>query len=812
MYYLTIRQHDAFRTLLMGFEIPYRKYIASKVVSAFSNEAEFESAMLGKYNLLSPSSPKFLRNTLSKPKNRSNLKSLYKMLSDAEISDYGKVVVDVDVPAVGALNLVTFALTEQFQDLYALFKSYDVFCDLSDKYYYARNKLDHPGARTLEDSHLTPVLQFVRDICTLIPEELFAQKSKDQILAEVTALQQRKTIIPIAINNMGDIPYGDSRIVCRDQEIQKVKEFVYGKPDALRKPHSLCIYGYGGVGKTALAIEVQKQIIRDLLDGTTDYEPKYMLFFSAKRRKLSLAAETGSIVEQTIKWHFETAEELIDLIHSSIQRDSFRGFHEDGLIVIDNLEALSIEDRRKVKLFVDTQTPTEMQFLLTSRNSEDYDDNLKLAGFEAEAGIQFISQYIEENELEVDITEEQSRELTTLAKGNTLVLVLSLRRLSQFGSPVSSIFAEYKSKNVWTSLKKSLSRTPSNAYEVIAEFMYKDTFEQVEDSIRENKELFYKVIKVFAANQGESIDISTLCLLSDDSYPNVENIIDVLCNYLIVEKKETLYSLNGFAEKYVIGRFMPDSETYHKISTEILSRRREVKNSLEQLEHDLESNKAMASIMKDWQIVTEIDRITAAKFYHLYYTVTSAASRGSRALEDAMRVFSEECERAERVTAHPYVKYQKARILQQVDTYTSSTEKHDEQIEKAYIDCIFSIKAIEQYVGIQQTKNYATLLWFYGQHLKKNNRIEETMHYLEEGIRTFESLKNLDQEYLQCLSLLATTYIDYYEEEPARRNQYLVRAKVMYSKLQSHWDDLGKARRYVFQLRDRLKEYGQIRQ
>lgn len=86
------------------------------------------------------------------------------------------------------------------------------------------------------------------------------------------------------------------------------------------------------------------------------------------------------------------------------------------------------------------------------------------------------------------------------------------------------------------------------------------------------------------------------------------------------------------------------------------------------------------------------------------------------------------------------------------------------------------------------------------------------MHYLEEGIRTFESLKNLDQEYLQCLSLLATTYIDYYEEEPARRNQYLVRAKVMYSKLQSHWDDLGKARRYVFQLRDRLKEYGQIRQ
>ena len=29
--YLTIKQHDKFRTLLMGFEIPYRAYIADIV-------------------------------------------------------------------------------------------------------------------------------------------------------------------------------------------------------------------------------------------------------------------------------------------------------------------------------------------------------------------------------------------------------------------------------------------------------------------------------------------------------------------------------------------------------------------------------------------------------------------------------------------------------------------------------------------------------------------------------------------------------------------------------------------------------------
>lgn len=31
--YLTIKQHDMFRTLLMGFEIPYRAYIADVITS-----------------------------------------------------------------------------------------------------------------------------------------------------------------------------------------------------------------------------------------------------------------------------------------------------------------------------------------------------------------------------------------------------------------------------------------------------------------------------------------------------------------------------------------------------------------------------------------------------------------------------------------------------------------------------------------------------------------------------------------------------------------------------------------------------------
>ena len=59
------------------------------------------------------------------------------------------------------------------------------------------------------------------------------------------------------------------------------------------------------------------------------------------------------------------------------------------------MEAVSIDDRRKIKHFIEAQTPPEMQFLLTSRNSEEYESNTRLCGFESEDGKTFVHSYIE---------------------------------------------------------------------------------------------------------------------------------------------------------------------------------------------------------------------------------------------------------------------------------------------------------------------------------------------------------------------------------------------------------------------------------
>lgn len=809
--YLTIKQHDMFRTLLMGFEIPFRAYIADVVTSNYRTDSSFETAMLAKHSMLSPASPQFLRDVLQNAVSQSNLKKTYQKFVTAKTSVDEIVTTDIDLPMVGALNLVTFALTENFGDLHLLFGSYSSYCDLAEKYRYSRNKLDHPGCRTLEDIHLIPVLSFVKDICLFLDDKYFLQKSKDQILAEVVALQQRKNAIPISKNNFAEMPYGEARIVCRNAELERVKTFVYGRPEDLRKQHSLCIYGYGGVGKTALVLESLKQIVRDIQDETTinEYQPEYILFFSAKQRKLDLSPETGKFIERGMRCHFKSADELIHLILSELSIDNFRKFKDEGLIVVDNLETLPLEEREKIKTFVDTQTPSEMQFILTSRNSEEYDANFKLAGFDSSSGIEFINSYNEENSLDITLTHAEKEQLLNLAQGNTLVLVLSLRRLSKKLATVEGLKTEFSNANAWKSLKSSLTATPSNTYEVVAEFMYKDTFEHIEAIFGDHKELFYKILKVFAVIPNDSTDISTICLLTKEAYPDVEAVMDVLCNYLIIEKRETQYALNSFAEKYIVGRFLPDAEHYNSLSIEITSRQRDVRRSLEQLNEDIKNRPSLAKIMSDWQIITDIDRINAAKMYELYGEVKhdceiSGRFRVTSSLEDALK----KCEESERLTAHPFIKYQRARILQMIDNSRVLEEHHADSIQKAFSDAIYSIKTIGQYASIAQTKSYATLLWIYGQHLADTHDYPNSIRYLEEGKISFEEQKLSDQQYYQCCTRLGTVYLDYYLEDRPNRVAYLRKARSIERMLSQNWYSLGKAQKHAVQLRTRLKDFG----
>lgn len=810
--YLTLKQHDLFRTLLMGFEIPYRAYIAHQIIANFPDVNAFETELQTKMQMLSPSDPVFLRQTLPNACSHSQVEKMYQAFVTANLNRNNSIIsLDQDVPMVGGLNIVTFSFIGVFSSLYSIVGSYVDFCLLAEKYRYARNKLDHPGCKTLEESDLVPVLSFVKDICVFLDDMYFSQKSKNDILQEIEVLKNRKSNIPVEINNFFDMPFGESRMVCRENEVSILKQFVYGNQNDLRKKHSCCIFGYGGVGKTALALEVLKEIVQDIQDNNTafEYAPKYILFFSAKKQRLDISSTSGRIFEKSMYQHFSNASELRQLILTSLKISELRGFHDEGLIIVDNLESLLEEEREEIKQFIEVQTPMEMQFIITSRNSEEYEQNIKLGGFEKESGILFIQRYIQENGLDIELNPSEIEELLTLSTGNTLVLVLCLRRLSQRLSDISGLASDFSSNFAWSNIRKNLQRFPGNAYEVVSEFMFKDTFEELEKVFAKDIQLFYKVLKIFAIYHKDGIDLNTICILAKEGYPKVEAVSDILCNYLILEKNHEQYRLNKFAEKYIINRFMPDATTYEELSSIVQQRERQVRSALNKLDTDIKSRPELANIMRDWYIVSDSDKIEAATMYHLYGEANRECSTDSFLKAEAiLEKVIEESKEAENVTVHPYIKYQKARILQLIDRSKILSEVHTEEIMDAFQTAIFVIKTVEQFSMIQQTKSYASLLWLYGQYLSDNNRLEGAIRYLEESKETFEKLRIKDQEFYQCVSKLGMVYLNHYLADRPNNLKYLRMARQISMELQNSYNKLGKTRVFANQLKQELQKYG----
>lgn len=115
--------------------------------------------------------------------------------------------------------------------------------------------------------------------------------------------------------------------------------------------------------------------------------------------------------------------------------------------------------------------------------------------------------------------------------------------------------------------------------------------------------------------------------------------------------------------------------------------------------------------------------------------------------------------------------------------YNIKKQRHVLEIRASYLEAIFTIKAVEQYAVIQNTKSYAALQWLCGQFLADHNEIQEAIRYLEDGRASFETLNILDSQYYQCLTLLGTLYLRFYKENRDGRIGYLRRARIISIKL-----------------------------
>lgn len=775
--YLSTKEHDQLRTIVMGFEVPFRTFISRRLTSVFCTETDFVNAV--NTAVLAPGLSDMFSSEFGKIK--ASPSRYYKLLADAVQACSNKCVPnEIDVPNIATLITLYEAFGNEVNDFMSSFPDHSLLIAQMEKYKYVRNKLDHPQSKTLQTEDMYPVLAFVKEASAAIficDEECYWDKKQVEIENEVLALETKVRSNPIACNNFSTIPFPDNSIVCRQEEIESVKKFVYGNPGALKKKTSLCIFGYGGVGKTAIVTEAIKVIVRDVIDENTinGYKPKFILFFSAKKTKLDFSYTSGNIVEEMVSSDFASCKELEMSIYKLLGIDSYVGFEDEGIIVIDNLEAIDQKERESIRDLVDNKSPQNIQYIITSRNEEPYDERININGFVGSYGIAFIDNYIDENDLELELTQQQKEELLSASKGNTLVLVLALRRLDKRIVTVPGIVTDLNQCSV-KSISKEISSVPLNGYEIVSEFMFKNTFEELEALFEDKGEILNSLLRVFAVYPTKSIDIFTICIITDLGYQDILPMVGLLCKYLILEKKEEKYSLNPFAEKYIVQKLLPDATESEKLASDISKSIAGIKEDLRKLETDLISNEKVRNIISDWSIDYDGDKIAAAKIYKCYSDVYVDCQMGDRFhVETSFDEFSRIVKKIEATTMHPYIKYQKARILQLFSQTRVLTSIKNADISASYSECIWSIRTNGLYSNIMSTKTYASILWIYGLFLDSVSQCKEAIKYLEDAMRYFENIECRDIEYYQCISKLATLYLDEYDK--SGNIEYIERAR-----------------------------------
>lgn len=233
--YLSTKEHDQLRTIVMGFEVPFRTFIARRLISIYETESDFANSLNQK--VLTTGLSEMFSSEFGKLK--ASPSHYYKLLIDAVQACSDKCVSsEINVPNIATLITLYEVFNDKLADFMCAFSDHMLFVSQMEKYKYVRNKLDHPQSKTLETEDMYPVLAFVKEASISIfvcDENCFWDKQQNEIENEVLALETKNRYNPIECNNFSIIPFSENSIVCRQQEIDNIKWFVYGKPGALKK-------------------------------------------------------------------------------------------------------------------------------------------------------------------------------------------------------------------------------------------------------------------------------------------------------------------------------------------------------------------------------------------------------------------------------------------------------------------------------------------------------------------------------------------------------------------------------------------------
>lgn len=754
--------------IIKSFEVAYRSHIAEALVTRFTTLNDFsiainqlDSSIETSYIILSHK----YKNKLRKIKNEvgNHYTKIQKCHSDYLNGDYS----NNPVPYVSDLiDYINFFFNECFKDLTNGFTTIEEFKDYSSKYQLLRNNLSHPASSKILIHQSKEVINFIRRQIFNIDDNKFWFVQKKNIISLIEIFIKNIEDNPLQNHNLFDISFKHRKLLCRDNELQTLKEFILGKEKGYRKSGSVAIYGYGGVGKTALVLEFIYQLIKDLNDGGQERHLDAIFFYTAKEEVLDYSHSSGVLYINEIRKQISSFNGFKDRLLLDLKTSNISDTTSNTVVIIDNIETIPVEEHDLIFDFI-KQSPRNIQYIVTSRNEEPCEDKINIKEFkDAQLGIDFIDEFISSNNLDVYIEVKSKHKLLKASKGNTLILVLSLLMLNSNTSSVQGILSELES-------------IESANIEVIADFMYKNTINQTIKSLVSDGHDPIKVLKIISLYE-VPIDLYSISKLSEVNISSVDTICKLLAEKLILEKINESFTLNEFSNKFIFIKYLPDKIEKRDIKNKIRQHKRELANQLSIFEERKRIEPILRSIMEDWKPKNSIDTIAIASSYILFGDSKVAVRR-----KDAKEVkrIREEFSRNEKMTSHPYIRFQKARtysLFLEIFKRPSDRKAIINDISRSYEEAIEATDFYYPY--IKNTKSYGSINWIYGLFIQKHkNESQRAIRYLEDGYEVFKKLKIVDKSFFTLLNSLSGAYKRRYIDTKDKR--YLIELSKLYDDL-----------------------------
>lgn len=703
----------------------------------------------------------------------SNKSDIYDAIKYAErctkTKDFGQEQNVLFVNQIVDLSLLFF--NPDFINLSSKFSNIEQFVFHSVSYQRIRNDLSHPASSKIIVMEAKEVIIYVDKLMEVLNDKYFWFKSKKEISEFIDSFLDDVNTETLKVHNLNEIWGQHRRLIFREKELEHINKLIINDDEMFRRCGSLVVFGHGGVGKTALVIEFINRLIKDIRDKKISSPFGFILFFSSKAEILEFTKTTGELYINNVRKQINSFEDFINNLFTYLNiknwNDESYDKETNGIIVIDNFESFENSDKDLIFDFI-KNSPRNVSFILTSRNEERCEERIQLEEFtERNNGIDFINTFIEEYEMLVELSQEQKRKLVNATKGNTLILILALERIND-------------GKKDFNSIMEELDNISSQNIEIIADFMYKNSFDQTINDLSSKNYAPIDILRIIAL-YNEPVDLFSISTLTDIAIREVEFVCNYLSTKLILEKVQELYSINDFANKFMFIKFMPDKMQLKLLSSKIEAHKRTIKDNLQLLEKSKDRNPLLKGIFQDWKPRNHIDQIAISEVFSIYNKAKQLTVNKNRLKQGEIKRELEDINNKfatyEVRTSHPYVRFQKARVYKLLMENGIEIESFKAIVKNYYEQTIYSVQF--DYIYIKKTRSFAAVLWLYGIFLNKYvDDQTEAIKYLEESKNIFEELNIFDKNYYKMLSELCQCYLHKYKE--TRIPDYLEQSKQIY--------------------------------